>query len=70
MIGGLLLAYPALALPPSYVLKLLNVPLVNAIPLVLLSSTGFFGGMLVMGIILLSMLFTRHADQAFEEKSV
>ena len=67
MIGGLLLAYSALALPPSYVLKLLNVPLVNAIPLFLLSSTGFSGGMLVMGIILFSMLFNRQADRAFEE---
>ena len=27
MIGGLLLTYPALALPPSYVLKLVNFPL-------------------------------------------
>jgi hypothetical protein len=31
MVGGLLLTYPALALPPSYFLKLVNFPLVNAI---------------------------------------
>jgi hypothetical protein len=59
MIGGLLLTYPALALPPSYVLKLVNFPLFNTIPLSVLSSAGFFGGMLLMAGIFLYTAFTR-----------
>jgi len=62
MLGGLLLTYPALALPPSYVLKLVNFPLVNTIPLSVLSSAGFFGGMLLMAGIFLYTAFTRKTN--------
>ena len=62
MIGGLLLTYPALALPPSYFLKLVNFPLVNTIPLSVLSSAGFFGGILLMSGIFLYMVFTRETN--------
>ena len=70
MIGGLLLTYPALALPPSYVLQLVNVPLVKTIPLPLLSSAGFLGGVLLMGTMLLFTVFTGKANRTFEKKSV
>ena len=70
MIGGLLLTYPALALPPSYVLKLVNFPLVNTIPLSVLSSAGFLGGMLLMAGIFLYTAFTRKTNRTADEMSV
>ena len=54
MIGGLILSYPGIALPTSYFLLFLNFPLINKIPLPVLSSTGFLGGILL--IIILSFI--------------
>ena len=54
MIGGLLLSYSGVALPPSYFLLFLNFPFINKIPLPALSSTGFLGGCLL--IIILSFI--------------
>ena len=51
MIGGLLLSYTGVALPPSYFLLFLNFPLINKIPLPVLSSTGFLGGILLIVIL-------------------
>jgi hypothetical protein len=70
MIGVLLLTYPALALPPSYVLKLVNFPLVNTIPLSVLSSAGFLGGMLLMAGIFLYTAFTRKTNRTADGRSV
>jgi len=70
MIGGLLLIYPALALPPSYFLQLVNFPLDNTIPLSLLSSAGFFVGMLLIGTILLYMTFAMETNRASKKRSV
>jgi hypothetical protein len=70
MIGGLLLIYPSLALPPSYFLRLVNVPLVNTIPLSVLSSAGFLGGMLLMSGIFFYAAFTRKANRTASERSV
>ncbi len=68
MIGGLLLTYPLLALPPSYFLKLINFPLVNTIPLSLLSSAGFFGGIFLMSGIFLYTAFTRETNLTPDER--
>jgi len=54
MIGGLIISYPGIALPSSYFLLFLNFPLINKIPLPVLSSTGFLGGVLL--IIILSFI--------------
>ena len=54
MIGGLIVSYPGIALPTSYFLLFLNFPLINKIPLPVLSSTGFLGGILL--VIILSFL--------------
>ena len=70
MLGGLLLAYPAIALPPSYFLKLVNVPLVNTIPLSVLSSAGFFGGILLMSGVLLYTIVTRETIGTHGNKSL
>jgi hypothetical protein len=70
MLGGLLLTYPALALPPSCFLKLVNFPLVNTIPLSLLSSAGFFGGILLMSGIFLYTAVTMKTNKTFDKKSL
>jgi hypothetical protein len=70
MVGGLLLTYPALALPPSYFLKLVNFPLVNAIPLPVLSSSGFVGGLLLMGTFLLYAAFQRKMNRTTDKRFV
>ena len=70
MMGGLLLTYPALALPPSYLLRLVNFPLVKTIPLSLLSSAGFLGGVLLMGGICIYTAFTRKTNQTADQRSV
>ena len=54
MIGGLIILYPGIALPTSYFLLFLNFPFINKIPLLVLSSTGFLGGCLL--IIILSFI--------------
>jgi len=54
MIGVLLLSYPGVALPPSYFLLFINFPFINKIPLAVLSSTGFWGGILL--VIILSFI--------------
>ena len=62
MIGGLLLSYPGVALPASYPLALVNYPLVNKIPLAVLSSSGFLGGVLLLMIIFLHTIFIRKPE--------
>ena len=62
MIGILILSYPGVALPPSYFLVLVNFPLINKVPLPVLSSLGFFGGVILIMIILLHTISIRKMD--------
>ena len=66
MIGGLLLSYPGIALPPSYFLISTNYPLINKLPLAVLSSSGFLGGVLLIMIILLHTIFIRKTECRME----
>lgn len=69
MIGGLILSYPGVALPPSYFLVLVNFPIIDKLPLPVLSSSGFFGGMLLTIIIILHTTFIRKKNYKIENTS-
>jgi len=68
MIGGLIFSFLGVALPPSYLgithpplyfLVLVNFPLIHKVPLPVLSSSGFVGGMLLIIIIFIFLLSRR-----------
>ena len=57
ILGGLAVSYLFAALPASYPLLLLNFPILNKVPVTLLSSTGFIGGILLVVIIIFHPAF-------------
>ncbi|KPJ60387.1 MAG: hypothetical protein AMJ42_01480 [Deltaproteobacteria bacterium DG_8] len=59
---GLIDSYPGVGLPPSFLLILADFPLINKIPLSVWSSSGFFGGMLLIITILLYKTFVRKTN--------
>jgi len=69
MIGGLILSYPGVALPPSYFLVLVNFPIINKVPLPVLSSLGFLGGIILIMIVLSHTIITRKMDERIENIS-
>lgn len=48
LLGGVMLSYIITALPPPYLLLFLNAPFLHALPVTLVSSGGFLGGMLLL----------------------
>lgn len=46
--GGVIISFISMALPTTYLLSLLNVPLLHHAPLTVLSSGGFLGGTLLL----------------------
>jgi hypothetical protein len=69
MIGGLILSYPGVALPPPYLLALVDFPLISEVPLPVLSSLSFLGGILLIIIILSYTIFTRKTSRKLEHTS-
>jgi hypothetical protein len=55
LLGGLIISYISIALPTPYLLSLLNIPLLNQVPLTVLSSGGFLGGALLLLITLIAL---------------
>jgi hypothetical protein len=70
MIAAVVLSYPAIALPPSYFLKLLDFPLVAHAPLSVLSSLGFLGGIVVVSLIVLDTALIRKTHRVTRESSL
>ncbi|MBP1722220.1 MAG: hypothetical protein H6Q45_832, partial [Deltaproteobacteria bacterium] len=55
LLGGVIISYISIALPTPYLLSLLNIPLLNHVPLAVLSSGGFLGGALLLLITLIAL---------------
>jgi hypothetical protein len=69
MIGGLILSYPGVALPPPYLLALVDFPLISEVSLPVLSSLSFLGGIVLIIIILSYTIFTRKTSRKLEHTS-
>lgn len=55
LLGGVIISYISIALPTPYLLSLLNIPLLNQVPLTVLSSSGFLGGALLLFITFMAL---------------
>lgn len=69
LIAGLLLSYLWVALSPLYLLTLVDLPFICKVPLPVLSSLGFLGGVLLIIIILLYIISVRKTHMKIEHTS-